>query len=73
MGDGVVFLEKYGKPYIEITDDGRCYIKMWKDGKYYICECGSSKCRIYVPVWMKTAESTMWSTKTIRNHNWWSR
>jgi len=50
MGDGVVFLEKYGKPYIEITDDGRCYIKMWKDGKYYICECGSSKCRIYVPI-----------------------
>jgi len=50
MGDGVVFFGKYGEPYIEITDDGRCYIKMLKNGKFYLCECGSSKCRIYVPV-----------------------
>ena len=50
MGDGVVFFGKYGEPYIEITDDGRCYIKMWKNGKFYLCECGSDKCRIYVPV-----------------------
>jgi len=52
MYTGVEYInEKPDKPYIVITDDGRCYIKMLKsDGRLYICECGSSKCRIYVPV-----------------------
>jgi hypothetical protein len=47
MVDGVVYLGKPGKPYIEITDDGRCFIKMLKNGKYYVCECGG-KCKAYI-------------------------
>jgi hypothetical protein len=50
VGDGVVFYGKYGEPYIEITDDVRCCIKMRKNCRFYLCKCGSSKCKIYVPV-----------------------
>ena len=46
---GVVFLEKPNKPYIDITDDGRCFIRMWKNGRYYVCECGG-KCKVYIGV-----------------------
>jgi hypothetical protein len=43
---GVEYIGEYGKPYIDITDDGRCYIRMWKNGRYYVCECG--RCKVYV-------------------------
>jgi len=46
---GVEYIGEYGKPYIDITDDGRCIIRMLKNGRLYVCECG--RCKVYIGVY----------------------